>query len=442
MTVAITRTKAEQGLSQTFEAVAPRLPGGPAVAAARRSAIGAFAALGLPHRRLEAWKYTDLRSALKVALPAAVADEGMLATLAQLEGALEGLAGLDAYRLVFIDGVYAHKLSGTAAPDGLTFTPLAARLHNGEPELGNELLAGGEREAVIALNTAFMSDGAVIDVAAGCALTKPVLLVFLRTAAEARLITTRNHINIAAGARATLIEAHLRLPAAADGQSNTLSELRLGEGAQLSHIKVTLGGAGESHVSTGLVRLGADANYRAFQLTAATGLVRNGVGLTFDGEGGAADVSGCFLGRGSEHVDSTLVIDHAVAGCESRELFKGVLADRARGVFQGKVIVRPDAQKTDGKQMAQVLMLSEDAEFDSKPELEINADDVVCGHGSTSAEIDKDLLFYFRARGISAEAARALLIESFIGEAIDKVEEAVRPALMAMARDRLAELTS
>ena len=442
MTVAITRTKAEQGLSQTFEAVAPRLPGGPAVAAARRSAIGAFAALGLPHRRLEAWKYTDLRSALKVALPAAVADERSLATPAQLETALEGLARLDAYRLVFVDGVYAPELSQAAALGGLTFTPLAARLLNGEAELGNELLAGSQREAVIALNTAFMSDGAVIDVAAGRALTKPVLLVFLRTAGEAHLITTRNHINIGAGARATLIEAHLRLPAAAAGQSNALSELRLGEGAQLSHIKVTLGGEGESHVSTGLARLGAGASYRAFQLTAATGLVRNGVGLTFDGEGGAADVSGCFLGRGSEHIDSTLVIDHAVAGCESRELFKGVLTDKARGVFQGKVIVRPDAQKTDGKQMAQVLMLSEDAEFDSKPELEINADDVVCGHGSTSAEIDKDLLFYFRARGIAAEEARALLIESFIGEAIDKVEEAVRPALMAMARDRLAALTS
>jgi len=442
MTVAITRTKAEQGLSQTFEAVAPRLPGSPAVAASRRAAIGAFAALGLPHRRLEAWKYTDLRSAIKDVLPAAVADERPLPTAGELETALEALAGLDAHRLVFVDGVYAPELSQPIALAGLTFTPLAARLGNGEAELGKQLLATGQREAVIALNTAFMSDGAVLDVAPGQALGKPVLLVFLRTGDKARLITTRNHVTIGAGARASLIEAHLKLPAAAAGQSNTLSELRLAESAQLSHIKVTLAGEGESHISTGLPRLGAGASYRAFQLTAATGLVRNGLGLTFDGQAGKADVSGCFLGRGSEHIDSTLLIDHAVAGCESRELFKGVLADKARGVFQGKVIVRPDAQKTDGKQMAQVLMLSEDAEFDSKPELEINADDVVCGHGSTSAEIDEDLLFYFRARGIAAEEARALLIESFIGEAIDKVEEPVRPALMAMVRRRLAQLTS
>ncbi len=161
--------------------------------------------------------------------------------------------------------------------------------------------------------------------------------------------------------------------------------------------------------------------------------MRNTLLVTFKGEGAKLDISGCFLGRDTEHIDTTLVVDHAVPGCESRELFKGVLADKARGVFQGKVIVRPDAQKTDGKQMAQVLMLSEDAEFDSKPELEIYADDVVCGHGSTAAEIDADMLFYLRARGIPLEEARAMLIESFVGEALDKIEdEHLRAALSAM----------
>jgi Fe-S cluster assembly protein SufD len=163
----------------------------------------------------------------------------------------------------------------------------------------------------------------------------------------------------------------------------------------------------------------------------------------FRGEDAKLDISGSFLGRGTEHIDSTLVVDHAVPRCESRELFKGVLADKAHGVFQGKVIVRPDAQKSDGKQMAQVLMLSEDAEFDSKPELEIHADDVVCGHGSTAAEIDEDSLFYMRARGIPLAEARALLIESFIVEAIEKVEdEHVRGALAGIARRRLARLSA
>jgi len=171
--------------------------------------------------------------------------------------------------------------------------------------------------------------------------------------------------------------------------------------------------------------------------------VRNNLFVTFKGEGAKLDISGAFLGRGAEHVDTTLVVDHAVPGCESRELFKGVLADKAHGVFQGKVIVRPDAQKSDGKQMAQVLMLSQDAEFDSKPELEIHADDVVCGHGSTAAEIDEDLLFYMRSRGIPTAEARALLIESFIVEAIDKVgDERVRAALAGIATRRLASLSA
>ena len=152
-----------------------------------------------------------------------------------------------------------------------------------------------------------------------------------------------------------------------------------------------------------MATLGAEATYRAFQLTAATGLARsNRASPPSRARAPSSTSPALFLGRGAEHIDTTLVVDHAVPGCESRELFKGVLADRARGVFQGKVIVRPDAQKTDGKQMAQALMLSADAEFDSKPELEIYADDVVCGHGSTAAEIDEDLLFYMRVARHSA----------------------------------------
>ena len=165
------------------------------------------------------------------------------------------------------------------------------------------------------------------------------------------------------------------------------------------------------------------------------GLVRNQVFATYEGEDTKMDVSGAFLGSGDDHIDTTLVIDHAVANCESRELFKGVLDGRARGVFQGKVIVRQDAQKTDGKQMAQALMLSEDCEFDSKPELEIYADDVVCGHGSTSAQIDQDLVFYCRSRGIPEATAKAMLTESFVAEAIETVEdETLAAALLEIAR--------
>ena len=200
-------------------------------------------------------------------------------------------------------------------------------------------------------------------------------------------------------------------------------------------MKCTLESGGGVHLSNWLVDLGADADYRGFHFTAGTALARNQISVLFTGTGGKIDLSGAFLARGNEHIDTTLVVDHAVPQCTSRELFKGVLDGHARGVFQGKVIVRPDAQKTDGKQMAQVLMLSPDTEFDSKPELEIYADDVVCGHGSTSADIDEDLLFYCQSRGIPEAQARALLIESFVGEALEKVErEDVRDALTELAR--------
>jgi Fe-S cluster assembly protein SufD len=442
MTVAVTRTKAEQAFPETFEAVAARLPGGRAVAEARKAAIGAFVGLGLPHRRIEEWKYTDLRGALKEALPPSIGDRTP-ATVAEVEAALEGLAALDACRVVFVNGAHRPELSVIDGAKGLEVAPLASALGTSASGALDGLLrttAPGV-EAVTALNAAFMTDGALVRIGNGIKLAKPLLLVFVRGGSEPRLVTTRNHLRIGARATATVIEAHVALPGAAAGQVNTLSEIAVGDGASVVHVKCTLDGVGTSHAASWIAALGAQSIYRAFQLTAQTGLVRNTILATFKGEGAKLDISGAFLGRGAEHIDTTLVVDHAVPGCESRELFRGVLAERARGVFQGKVIVRPDAQRTDGKQMAQALMLSEDAEFDSKPELEIHADDVICGHGSTAAEIDADMLFYLRARGIPLNEARALLIESFVGEAVCKVEsESVRAALWAIAKARLCHL--
>src|SRR5262245_31398116 len=443
MTLASTRTKVEQALSHSFEAVAHQLPGGQAVAAARKAAIGSFAAHGLPHRRIEQWKWTDLRSALKEALPPAV-DERRELSPSQIDAALEELADLDTHRRVFVDGRHVAQLATRAEIGGLGVTPLAEALLRSDGCAGDGLTGQSliGNEAVVALNTAFMTDGAVIRLAKGVRLDKPLLLLFARTTQEGRLVTLRNRIVLEEGVQATVIEAHLAFAGAAAGQTNTLTDVTLGNGARLAHVKLTLAGERSSHLATWLATLGEASAYRAFQLTAHSGLVRNNVFALFTGTGAKLDISGAFLGRELEHIDTTLVVDHAVPGCESRELFKGVLADRAHGVFQGKVIVRPNAQKSDGKQMAQALMLSPEAEFDSKPELEIHADDVVCGHGATAAEIDEGLLFYMRARGIPVAEARALLIESFIGEAIDKVEdERLRAALSQMAKRRLTGLT-
>jgi Fe-S cluster assembly protein SufD len=441
MTVALTRTKAEQAFPEMFETVAAKLPGSAAVAEARKAAIGTFVGLGLPHRRLEEWKYTDLRAAVKDVRPLALGDATPVSR-PQVDASLEALAELDGHRLTFVNGTYRPDLSDAKAK-GIAVASLAAELQESDQAAGEESVGAREpgQEAVDALNTAFMTDGAVVRIADKAKLAKPLLLVFLRAGREPRLVTVRNVVRVGAGAQATIVEAHVALPGAATGQANALTSIEVGESASVLHAKLTLEGAGTTHLASWRATLGAEAIYRIFQLTAGTGLVRNHVAPTFAGEGARFDFAGCFLGRDAEHIDTTMVVDHAVPGGTSRELMKGVLAGRARGVFQGKVIVRPDAQKTDGKQMAQALMLSEEAEFDSKPELEIFADDVVCGHGSTAAQLDDDLLFYLRSRGVPLAQARALLVESFVGEAFDKIDdERLREALLAIALPRLAGL--
>ncbi len=439
MNVQVMKTKAEQTLAESFHELASRLPGNAEVAEARRQAIGRFAALGLPHRRVEEWKYTDLRSLVREALPLALAD-GAPATEADIAAALGPLAALDALRIVLVNGSYRKALSHVAGAGGLDVQSLGSLLQAGRGGLDGALDTGRESDAVLALNMAYMTDGAVVRIADGAQLDKPLLLVFLRAGSEPRLAATRNVIRAGKGARATIVEVFVDLPGASpEGQWSTATDMVVGDGAEVAHVKYLADSGKVTHLANWITKLGAGASYKAFQFTAGAGLARNQIAIAFDGEDTKLDLSGAFLGRGKEHVDTTLVVDHAVPGCESRELFKGVLDNSARGVFQGKIIVRPDAQKTDGKQMAQALMLSPDAEFDSKPELEIYADDVVCGHGSTAAQLDDDLLFYCRARGIPLEEARALMTEAFIGEAIDKVEhEGLREALMGRVRAWLA----
>ena len=439
MNVAVLKTKTEQALREAFGAAAPELPGTPEIGKLRRDAMGRFGSLGLPHRRIEAWKYTDLRTLLKEALPA---PQGLpKVTEADVVTALGPLARVTAHRVVFVDGRYAPDLSALVADGNVSVASLATLLESDKTAAEFLHNNGRDDDAVLALNTAYAADGAVIDIAPDAKLDRPVLLVSLRAATEASFAATRNIVRVGEGAQATVIEAHVTLPTAAkDFQVNAVTKLIVGKGAKFAHVKCTHATGGGTHLANWLAELGPDADYRGFQFTAGTALVRNQIGVVFAGTGGNLDLSGAFLARGGEHIDTTLVVDHAVPQCTSRELFKGVLDDHARGIFQGKVIVRPDAQKTDGKQMAQVLMLSPDTEFDSKPELEIYADDVVCGHGSTSADLDEDLLFYCQARGIPEAQARALLIESFVGEALEKVErEDVREALAELARGWLHE---
>ncbi len=439
MTAALLKTKAEQALIENFRAAEPDLPGSGWVQELRRHAIRRFDALGLPHRRIEEWKYTDLRERMRQVPWPAPSSGGDDISRAEVDQALAGLAAIDAYRMVFVDGRFlaGASTSKEQLPSSIEVLRLRDILGKGPAWLQSKFTAArlGTPDAVSALNLAFMADGMVLKVKAGAVFDRPILIAHIRSARGSGAVTTRHVVSVEAAARVTLIDAHVTLGSAPiSGPGNYATDLDIADGADVQHIKVMVGGTDDVHVSGWRVRIGEAAVYRGFQLTAGAPFVRNEIVAGFTGANAKFDLSGVFLGRGRDHIDTTLTLEHSTPGCESRELFKGVLDGRARGVFQGKIVVRPVAQKTDGKQMAQALMLSADAEFDSKPELEIYADDVVCGHGSTVAQLDPEMLFYLRSRGIPEADARSMLIESFMAEPFEKLEsEPVREALRGLA---------
>jgi len=231
------------------------------------------------------------------------------------------------------------------------------------------------------------------------------------------------------GARVMLVESH-EGAAGRDYQVNTALELAVADNAHVDHIKITREGEKALHISSLMADVGAHARFNTFLFTTGGAVTRNQLFLRFAGEETLASIRGATLLKGKQHADTTMVVNHASVGGRSREVFKSVLDDQSRGIFQGKIIVEPGAQKTDAKMGSHTLMLSEEAEADNKPELEIYADDVQCGHGATAGDLDEDLLFYLRARGIPQAEAEALLVQAFVGEAIEGIEHAgLREAL-------------
>jgi Fe-S cluster assembly protein SufD len=370
--------------------------------------------LSLPHRRMEDWRWTDLRQLIDKPYPPRVkvaAEEKDVARLLKSSP----FAKIAARRMVFVNGEFSAKHSKLANGEG------AAKIVDDEP--------------ILRMNAAFVTGGAHLTIE-GTADT-PIELVFTATKADPRLIATRNVIDIAPGAVATLIETHI-----GEGSylANSVTEIRLGEGARLDRVKVEHDAEEAIHLSHAYVALAKSASLRDFTLTSGARVNRQNGTYVFSGEHADVRISGSYLLAGRQHVDTRLVIDHAVPHCTSRELFKCVMDDQARGIFQGKVIVRPHAQKTDGKQSSHALLLSETAEFDAKPELEIFADDVICGHGATSGDLDHDHLFYLRSRGIPEAEAKSMLISAFVGEAFEAIgHDGIREALTDYAANWLTE---
>jgi Fe-S cluster assembly protein SufD len=424
------KNTAETALATSFAGAKAKLPGAGAVAALREQAFRTFEAQGLPNRRVEEWKYTDLRALMREANPLAPPPDAAAKARAKSAGAM--LASIEARRIVFVDGVLAPDLSDLAGLEpGLAIGSLAQALGRGDAELTARLgKVVPTDDVAVALNTALMGDGALIRVAAGAALSRPLHLVFFNSGALPAAVYTRSLALIEPGARAMLVESHEGV-AGNEYQVNAAFELVVGDDAHVDHVKITGAGAGALHVATLMASVGARARFNEFLFTAGANVVRNQLFVKFAGEDTVAGIRGANLLRGREHADLTLIADHAVGGCTSRQVFKSVVDDNARAVFQGKIVVRPDAQRTDARMATHALLLSETAEADNKPELEIFADDVQCGHGATSGALDQDLLFYLKARGIPAKEAEALLIQAFVGEAVDGIEHAgLRDALM------------
>jgi Fe-S cluster assembly protein SufD len=425
------RTAAEQALAGAFSDLKPRLIG---AERERADAFRMFEEAGLPHRRVEEWKYTDLRALMRDAKPMA---EKPGKTALDATKKADVLDGVDARRLVIANGTFVPELSDTKNLEaGLSIVSLSDALARNDGMVSGIGQTVPTKDVAVALNTAFMTDGVIIRVADGAKVERPIVVAYVFSGGAAATFT-RSMVVLGNDAALTLVET-FEGPVDIDYQVNTALDAVIGDRAHFDHVKVGRDGSKALHLGTTMARVGAEAQVHDFAFTTGSAVTRNQVFLNMIGDDTKVAINGGNLLRGRQHVDTTLVVDHGSLGCESRELFKHVLDDESRGIFQGKIIVQPGAQKTDGKMASHALLLSETAEADSKPELEIFADDVVCGHGSTAGALDDELLFYLMTRGIPKKESEALLIQSFVGEAVETIEhEGVREALLDLAAEWL-----
>lgn len=427
-------TDAARDFIEAYERERAALPGaGLAWLAARRAeALKAFAEAGLPHRRLEDWRYTDLARALeKATLLAAPQPTGAITFPdAASRPSIAAFHGIDRHVVVFVNGRLQSDLA-SELPAGVTIVPLADALGMSWARPLVETKVAAQAGNVVALNTALMRDGLGLHLERGVKLDKPLHLIFLANdegASHMRLL-----VRLDEDAEATIFETHVDA-GAKSYFADLVTDVSLADGATLDHVKIQDEGAEAIHLASLAAELGAAAKLSSFSLTLGAKLSRNQSFVTFKGEGGEAHVNGATALAASQHGDHFCHVDHAVPHCASSTLFKTVLDGASTGVFQGNVLVRPDAQKTDGRQMSNALLLSRDASMNAKPELEIYADDVQCAHGSTIGELNRDAIFFLRARGIDERMARQLLISAFLDEAFETVSNgAARDDLRALA---------
>ncbi len=428
MPAAVEARGTEQAYLAAYAVKRGALGGSPALVALRDTAIERFGALGFPTTHNEDWKYTNLAPMLRAGFePAAHVPAERAA--AALSGPFTDLGGP---RLVFVNGRPAPELSRLPEASGVRVRPLSEA-----QALGGAALI--DNNALVALNTAFFEDAAVIEIAAGAVLEQPLQLVFI-SAPEGRRAMVFPRVLIVAerGSQAQIVETYVSL---GEGEHFTgaVTELYAGDGAVIDHYKLQSENTGALHYGMLAARLGANAQLASHNIALGAALARNEIVSVLDGEGANAELDGLYVTTGRQHVDNHTTLEHAQPHTTSHELYKGILDGRSQGVFHGRIIVRPEAQKTDAIQRNKNLLLSETAVINTKPQLEIYADDVKCTHGATVGQVDADAVFYLRSRGIALADARALLTYAFTADVIGRIKiEPIRAALGSALFERLA----
>ncbi len=407
----------------------------------RKAGIARFAELGFPTLKNEDWRFTNVAPIAKLPFKSA------------LDAARDGLtkdsldqfsfAKLPGTRLVFVNGHFAAELStAPTQPNGIKVSSLATALANDsalvEKHLGRYVRT--EDNAFAALNNAFFQDGGFVYVPAGQSVDDPVQFLFINTSKDAGATThPRNLIIAERGAKLTVIESYVSL-ASAPTFTNAVTEFALGDNAVVEHCKFQDESPEAFHIAALHSHLGRAVSFSSHSIATGAKLARNNLRTTLDGEGIECVLNGVYITNNDQISDHYMVVDHAKPHCASHEYFNGILAGKSKGVFHGRILVRPDAQKTDAKQTNKNLLLSDDATADTKPQLEIYADDVKCTHGATIGQLNDESIYYLRSRGIGLENARRMLIHAFAGEIIDRVKhDALREELDVLVWDRLEQ---
>ena len=408
----------------------------PAVQAARRAAFERFATLGYPTTKNEDWHFTSVSPIAEQEFVPLASRSG---DVRRDELTAFRFGAADWHTMVFVNGRFEPSLSDLGAlPTGVTVSDLASAWTQ-SPELTEQIgtITSYENAAFTALNTAFMTDGAVIRVAKDTKVSRPIHLMFVTDASAAKgMMHPRNLIVVERHADATVIESYVALTDAMY-LTNAVTEVSVGEGATLRHIKLQREAERAFHVGTIEATQAKDSHYVSFSFATGAALSRSNIYTSLNGAGCGATLNGLLMHDGEQHSDHQTQIIHAQPNCFSRELYKSVLDDRSHGVFNGKVYVHPIAQKTDGKQTNKTLLLSEGAHADTKPQLEIFADDVKCTHGATIGQIDETALCYLKSRGVGNALARRLLTYAFAADVLETIEiDEVREELERMTLER------